>query len=81
MPDPAGPKPHYRGRKKVTGAERRHVVATGVERIGKEANQVGESGEVDPIRSAVQEFSSQIPAAGERQCAKKSVRTTTRSSR
>jgi hypothetical protein len=36
--------------------ERRHVVATGFVWIGKEANQVGESGEADPIRSAVEEF-------------------------
>jgi hypothetical protein len=32
--------------------ERRHVVATGFEWIGKEANQVGESGESNPIISA-----------------------------
>jgi hypothetical protein len=37
--------------------ERRHVVATGFTWIGKEANQVGESGEEDPIWSAVEEFS------------------------
>lgn len=36
--------------------ERRHVVATGLAWIGKETNQVGESGEADPIRSAVEEF-------------------------
>jgi hypothetical protein len=36
--------------------ERRHVVATEFVWIGKEANRVGESGEVDPIRSAVEEF-------------------------
>ena len=36
--------------------ERRHVVATGFVWIGKEANQVGESGEADPIWSAVEEF-------------------------
>jgi hypothetical protein len=36
--------------------ERRHVVATGQVWIGKEANQVGESGEADPIWSAVEEF-------------------------
>jgi hypothetical protein len=36
--------------------ERRHVVATGFVWIGKEANQVGESGEEDPIWSAVEEF-------------------------
>ena len=38
--------------------ERRHVVATGVEWIGKEANQVGESGEAHPMRSATLEFAS-----------------------
>lgn len=38
--------------------ERRHVVATGFIWIGKEANRVGESGEADPVRSAVQEFTS-----------------------
>jgi len=36
--------------------ERRHVVATEFAWIGKEANRVGESGETDPIRSAVQIF-------------------------
>jgi hypothetical protein len=36
--------------------ERRHVVATGFTWIGKEANQVGESGEEDPVWSAVEEF-------------------------
>ena len=36
--------------------ERRHVVATGFVWIGKEANQVGDSGEEDPIWSAVEEF-------------------------
>lgn len=36
--------------------EQRHVVATGFVWIGKEANQVGDSGEEDPIWSAVQEF-------------------------
>jgi hypothetical protein len=36
--------------------ERRHVVATGFAWIGKEANAIGESGEADPIRSAVEEF-------------------------
>jgi hypothetical protein len=36
--------------------ERRLVVATGFVWIGKEANQVGESGEADPIWSAVEEF-------------------------
>jgi hypothetical protein len=34
--------------------ERRHVVATAFVWIGKEANQVGESGEVDPIAKAVE---------------------------
>jgi len=38
--------------------ERRHVVATGFVWIGKEANRVGESGEADPILSAVQVFGS-----------------------
>ena len=61
--------------------ERRHVVATGVEWIGKEASQVGESGEADPIRSAVQEFSTPTSPAGEHQCARESARKTTRSSR
>jgi hypothetical protein len=36
--------------------ERRRVVATGFVWIGKEANQVGESGEEDPVWSAVEEF-------------------------
>jgi hypothetical protein len=36
--------------------ERRHVVATGFIWIGKEANQVGKSGEEDPVWSAVEEF-------------------------
>jgi len=36
--------------------ERRHIVATEFVWIGKEANQVGESGEADPIWSAVEEF-------------------------
>jgi len=35
---------------------RRHVVATGFVWIGKEANQVGESGEADPIIDAVRCF-------------------------
>ena len=35
---------------------RRHAVATRFVWIGKEANQVGESGEADPIWSAVEEF-------------------------
>ena len=43
--------------------ERRHVVATGFTWIGKEANQVGESGEADPIWSAVEEFSCSSAAA------------------
>lgn len=32
------------------------MVATGFEWIGKEANRVGESGEADPVRSAVEVF-------------------------
>jgi hypothetical protein len=36
--------------------ERRHVVAMGIAWIGEEANQVGESGECEPIRSAVEHF-------------------------
>jgi len=36
--------------------ERRHVVATAFVWIGKEANQVGESGESHPITSATQKF-------------------------
>lgn len=36
--------------------ERRHVIATGFVLIGKEANRIGESGEADPTRSAVEEF-------------------------
>jgi hypothetical protein len=36
--------------------ERRHVVATDFVLIGKEANRVGESGEPDPISSAVERF-------------------------
>jgi hypothetical protein len=35
---------------------RRHVVATGFVWIGKEANQVGESGEAHPLVSAAQQF-------------------------
>jgi hypothetical protein len=38
--------------------ERQHVVAAGFVWIGKEANQVGESGEADPIRSVVEQFTS-----------------------
>ena len=37
--------------------ERRHVVATGIVLIGKEANRIGESGEGDPLMSAVESFS------------------------
>jgi hypothetical protein len=33
--------------------ERREVIATDITPIGKEANRVGESGETDPIASAV----------------------------
>ena len=36
--------------------ERRHVIATHFVLIGKEANRVGESGEADPVISAVEEF-------------------------
>jgi hypothetical protein len=36
--------------------ERRHVVATGFTWIGKEANQVGESGESHPLLSATEQF-------------------------
>ena len=36
--------------------ERRHVTATSFVLIGKEANQVGESGESHPIHSCVEEF-------------------------
>lgn len=36
--------------------KRRHVVATGIDLIGKEANRVGESGEADPVQSTVKEF-------------------------
>jgi hypothetical protein len=36
--------------------ERRHVIASGFAWIGKEANQVGESGEGHPIISATQDF-------------------------
>ena len=39
--------------------ERRHVVAAGFSLIGKEANQVGQSGEADPI-SEVKEFYTQL---------------------
>jgi len=43
--------------------ERRHVVATGQVWIGKEANQVGESGEADPIWSAVEKFATDFAPA------------------
>jgi hypothetical protein len=36
--------------------ERRHVIATGIIWIGKEANQVGESGEPNPTASPVTQF-------------------------
>jgi hypothetical protein len=36
--------------------ERRHVAATSFVWIGKEANQVGESGEEDPVWSAVEKY-------------------------
>ena len=36
--------------------ERRHVIATKIIWIGKEANRVGESGETDPVYSAVEIF-------------------------
>jgi hypothetical protein len=36
--------------------QRRHVVATGIGLIGKEANRVGESGQGDPLHSAVEEL-------------------------
>jgi hypothetical protein len=36
--------------------ERRHVIATGFAWIGKEANQIGESGEAHPILSATAQF-------------------------
>ena len=36
--------------------ERRHIIATEFVLIGKEANMVGESGEADPIVTAVEEF-------------------------
>lgn len=39
--------------------ERRHVVATGFDWIGKEANQVGDSGEVHPLLTAVEQFTPQ----------------------
>jgi len=38
--------------------ERRHVMATGLTLIGKEANRVAESGEGDPIYSVVEQFQS-----------------------
>lgn len=45
-------------RTKQRRTERRHIIATAFVWIGKEANRVGESGEADPIRSAVEEFTS-----------------------
>jgi hypothetical protein len=60
--------------------ERRHVVATVVVWIGKEANQVGESGETDPIWSAVEEFAvtepvrSRVPARSQRRGTRPPVR-------
>lgn len=42
--------------------ERRDVVATSFVWIGKEANRVGESGEADPIWSAVEEFTATMSA-------------------
>jgi hypothetical protein len=41
--------------------ERRHVIATDFALIGKEANQVGESGESDPLVSTTQEFNTMGP--------------------
>jgi hypothetical protein len=60
--------------------ERRHVVATAFVWIGKEANQVGESGEADPIWSAVEEFarSSPKPARAARQAARTNLGRRTR---
>lgn len=43
--------------------ERRHVVATGFDWIGKEANQVGESGEANPVRDPIEEFTREVPQA------------------
>ena len=42
-------------------AIRRHVVATQLVLIGKEANRIGESGETDPIVEATQVFGCKIP--------------------
>lgn len=36
--------------------ERRHVIATEIVLIGKEANRIGDSGEADPVVSTVEEF-------------------------
>lgn len=41
--------------------ERRHVVATGFAWIGKEANRVGESGEANPVNSAIEVFRELAP--------------------
>ena len=43
--------------------ERRHVVATGFVWIGKEANQVGESGESDPVMSCTITFQQRTRAS------------------
>jgi hypothetical protein len=43
--------------------KRRHVVATGLVLIGKEPNQVGESGDADPIVDATQVFANTRSAA------------------
>lgn len=48
--------------------ERRHVVATEFILVGKEANQVGESGESDPIFSAVEQFDTTERASLWSQC-------------
>ena len=40
---------------------RRHVVATQLVLIGKEANRIGESGEADPIAEATQVFGCKLP--------------------
>ena len=36
--------------------KRRHLVITGIQLIGKEANKVGDAGEADPVSGAVAEF-------------------------
>jgi len=46
--------------------ERRHVVATTFDWIGKEANRVGDSGEADPVRSAVEVFTELAECAVEK---------------